>query len=568
MIFRFPLIASVVSNLVLLILIVFIFTPKFMTTDDLRMSFIISGKYGMLEASDYVLFSNVLIGKLLKFLFSVFKSDSLYGYYLLTLLFFGNTSINYMLLKRQGFRNGFTYFLLFFFCVSVFMILNLQFTIVACFLAIVGVLFVASWNNLSEKKDLYLYLGSAFLIASSLVRFDSFILILVLSSFYFLYDFLKVKKLKLSHYILGAIVGLAFLLQQYSVNCYNSTDRFYEFNAERAKITDYGVQERLTNEELRPALKQANWSNNDLRMMNNWFFSDTTIYSLENTSKFTKQCGTGLKEFKLSKLYLIDDIKENYLLFLLMLLFLMILIFRLGQKKAVIMNVIFCFLLIIGLLSFMFFYMRNPPLRIFFPCIAFLVITPLLFLQDGEGDSLSSKTRKFTYYGFLFLFVIISSLFVRKNFKVSQNLNVRYAYLKDFKLRNIQLTNYFIFDWGGFPYDRLLPIESNVVSAFLEKDMKVLSLGTFQRTNDVKKMLLDNNKSDVYNALLQDNSCIFINAKASYKRLVYLKKYYKEHFGITIGADTLIKEKDFYAFKIVQLPKDALININSSLEVK
>jgi hypothetical protein len=119
-------------------------------------------------------------------------------------------------------------------------------------------------------------------------------------------------------------------------------------------------------------------------------------------------------------------------------------------------------------------------------------------LQDGEGDSLSSKTRKFTYYGFLFLFVIISSLFVSKNFKVSQNLNARYAYLKDFKLRNKQLTNYFIFDWGGFPYDRVLPIESNGVSAFLEKDMKVLSLGTFQRTNDVKKMLLANNINNVY----------------------------------------------------------------------
>lgn len=549
---------SLGTNLLLFILLLLLFTPKFMTTDDLRMSFIISGKYGMLEASDYILFSNVLIGKLLKFLFSVFKSDSLYGYYLLTLLFFGNTSINYMLLKRQGFRNGFTYFLLFFFCVSVFMILNLQFTIVACFLAIVGVLFVASWNNLSEKKDLYLYLGSAFLIASSLVRFDSFILILVLSSFYFLYDFLKVKKLKLSHYILGAIVGLAFLLQQYSVNCYNSTDRFYEFNAERAKITDYGVQERLTNEELHPALKQANWSNNDLRMMNNWFFSDTTIYSLENTSKFTKQCGTGLKEFKLSKLYLIDDIKENYLLFLLMLLFLMILIFRLGQKKAVIMNVIFCFLLIIGLLSFMFFYMRNPPLRIFFPCIAFLVITPLLFLQDGEGDSLSSKTRKFTYYGFLFLFVIISSLFVRKNFKVSQNLNVRYAYLKDFKLRNIQLTNYFIFDWGGFPYDRLLPIESSVVSAFLEKDMKVLSLGTFQRTNDVKKMLAANNMVDAYSGLLKDNSCVFINKKASSKRLDYLKKFYEGHLNMSISVDTLINENEFYVFKIHPTSEDSI----------
>jgi hypothetical protein len=109
------------------------------------------------------------------------------------------------------------------------------------------------------------------------------------------------------------------------------------------KITDYGLHERLSSEELSLALKQANWSNNDLRMLNNWFFSDTTIYSIENTSKFTKQCGTGLKEFKLSKLYLIDDIKENYLLFLQMLLFLMILIVRLGQKKGVIMNVIFVF---------------------------------------------------------------------------------------------------------------------------------------------------------------------------------------------------------------------------------
>jgi hypothetical protein len=162
MIFRFPLISSVVSNLVLLILVVSIFTPKFMTTDDLRMSFIISGKYGMLEASDYVLFSNVLIGKLLKFLYSIFNSDSLYGYYLLTLLFFANTAVNYLFVKKQGFKMGNFYFLLFFFSVSIFMILNLQFTIVACFLATVGVLFIASWNNLHEKKNLYLYLGCAF----------------------------------------------------------------------------------------------------------------------------------------------------------------------------------------------------------------------------------------------------------------------------------------------------------------------------------------------------------------------------------------------------------------------
>ena len=557
------LLLSLGANLLLFVLLLLFFVPKFMTTDDLRMSLIISGKYGMLEASDYVLFSNVLIGKLLKFLFTIFKSESLYGYYLLTLLFFANTAINYLLVKKQGFKMGIFYFLLFFFSVSVFMILNLQFTIVACFLATTGVLFIASWNNLNEKKNLYLYLGSTFLLVSSLVRFDSFILILLLSAFYFLYDFLKGKRIKLSHYFLGAIVGLTFLLQQYSVNYYNSTDHFYEFNAERAKITDYGIHERLNSEQLSLALKQANWSNNDLRMMNNWFFSDTTIYSLENTSKFTKQCGTGLKEFKLSKLYLIDDIKENYLLFLLMILFLLILIVRVGQKKVVIINLSFCFLLITGLLSFMFFYMRNPPLRIFFPCITFLIITPLLFLQDGEGENFISKTRKYAYYGFLLSFVIISVLFTKKNFKVSQDLNVRYAYLKDFKLRNKQLTNYFIFDWGGFPYDRVLPIESNGVSSFLEKDMKVLSLGTFQRTNDVKKMLVANNINNVYLGLLKDNTCIFINKKASNKRLDYLKKFYKGHLNISISVDTLISESDFYGFKIHPIAKDSIVVKNN-----
>ncbi|MFY8184746.1 MAG: hypothetical protein ACOVLD_01650, partial [Bacteroidia bacterium] len=161
-------------------------------------------------------------------------------------------------------------------------------------------------------------------------------------------------------------------------------------------------------------------------------------------------------------------------------------------------------------------------------------------------------------YGFLFLFVIISSLFVRKNFKVSQNLNVRYAYLKDFKLRNIQLTNYFIFDWGGFPYDRLLPIESSVVSAFLEKDMKVLSLGTFQRTNDVKKMLAANNMVDAYSGLLKDNSCVFINKKASSKRLDYLKKFYEGHLNMSISVDTLINENEFYVFKIHPTSEDSI----------
>jgi hypothetical protein len=63
--------------------------------------------------------------------------------------------------------------------------------------------------------------------------------------------------------------------------------------------------------------------------------------------------------------------------------------------------------------------------------------------------------------------------------------------------------------------------------------------------------------------LLTDKACVFINKKASNKRLDYLKKFYEGHLNMSISVDTLISESDFYGFKIHPIAKDSVILKNN-----
>ena len=96
-----PAMSANLINFVLFCLIYFFFTASFQTNDDVGMMLEAAGVAIAAEPTEYLLFSNVLIGILLKNLYQISTSVAWYGWYLVGSLFVAHWAILYVILKRN-----------------------------------------------------------------------------------------------------------------------------------------------------------------------------------------------------------------------------------------------------------------------------------------------------------------------------------------------------------------------------------------------------------------------------------------------------------------------------------
>jgi hypothetical protein len=250
-------------------------TPCYETNDDLSMQMIASGFYTG-QPSEYLVFTNFLIGWPLRLLYGLSPGCNWYFAYLVTVHYAALTAIAFVVLSR---RPGWPFGLLyvgFFLVVETRILLELQFTTTAFLAGTAGLLLVVDGLQRGRAPRWSLIIaGFAFTALIVMIR-EPVAPLLVLIALPFL-----IERLGLAGWRrllgIGLVCAALFLALQGINRWYYVRDpawaEYLEYNNLRGKIHRTALNARI--QEAGPV---AGWSQNDTYMFDNWYFAEPDVY--------------------------------------------------------------------------------------------------------------------------------------------------------------------------------------------------------------------------------------------------------------------------------------------------
>lgn len=268
-------------NYQIILLFIFLFiniflTPHYETNDDFGMMSIVSGLYTG-DPSEYIIFQNILMGFLYKYLYLYIPNIHWYPLFMELMQFFAFWKILSFLnsLDRHkvvilianiitfSFFIEFTYYL--------------QFTKVAFTLSFAGILLI-----ISHKSS---WLGGLFLIIASLIRFNALVgaTILFLPILVYLYGQRNLIKILIKERYIILLSSIVIVLSIVFNSLYYTYDKGWKAYLEFNKVRG-GVHDRIDYKNNVDAINEIgykyNLSNNDVALFFNWVFHEP-IYSKE-----------------------------------------------------------------------------------------------------------------------------------------------------------------------------------------------------------------------------------------------------------------------------------------------
>ncbi|QDM33298.1 hypothetical protein FNL55_19490 [Tardiphaga sp. vice352] len=253
----------------LVILISLVFEPRWETNDDVAMSMVAHGYGGGEYGTPRLFFSSVLWGAVVRSLPSI---NGVLGYSIATLmsLTLAGTATIYFLL-RIGLRRSTS--VLIFALVFFRPILFPQFTVTAGLLAIAAILGLLSYHRTASRVDLVAACCLAFL--AYLIRGLELALVTGVAL-----PLLPWRKLLATRAVQVALTGLAVCIACATVAdayAYSSPEwqTFLQKNRARAALTDFGATKLILDHP--DLLQRRGLSENDIRLVGNWFFVDPRL---------------------------------------------------------------------------------------------------------------------------------------------------------------------------------------------------------------------------------------------------------------------------------------------------
>lgn len=280
---------SIFINLVIVFLCVVFCDSVFETNDDYGMASI---TYGYISgySNSHLIFSNILLGKGLTILMSLFPEIPWYGVsqYIVVLFSFG--IITYVLLKRENKWCGYflTAIVLSFSAYEFYV--KLQFTKTAGIASIAGILLLFYTIQLHINYKRNIVIGIIMVIIGSWYRFEACLLSLLVFStlgVIVIINNIKKKKLNIQEYILifGVTIILIFVFKMLDSKVYERNQdwrEFKEYNEKRANLLDYGFPDYV---EFQEEYKELGISENDFNMFRSWTFADPEVFNTELMDK-------------------------------------------------------------------------------------------------------------------------------------------------------------------------------------------------------------------------------------------------------------------------------------------
>lgn len=544
-----------------------VITPVYDVNDDPAMALIVSGNGTLNGPDEHLLYSNVLIGQLLKQLYQAAPLVPWYGYYVLLVHFISYWVLLYVLLLRDKQFFGIIGFLLFYLVSGMYFLTHLQFTSTSFLLGLSGLSLIltnliqdAEGNQTSWMK----WAGALCLIVSSLIRFAAFqMLVLASLPFLLILAFQYFRKIKVVPYALAALMIVVGVLgaANYDRQYYQQDEawqKFLEYHADLASVTNY-AQIPYT-DQTKPMFDEVGWSLFDYWMLRKWIYLDEDTYALEKLQKFKAQSD----KLSLRKIPQITNVRIGITIaaftnptFLFCFAGSILLLWQnkniRWQRRAVIWMLIWTVTLMLGLMIY-----KKLPERVYIPLVSYPFFIALFFAvpqfnqrQSPEGVPARSSLK------WVMLVLFLGSCFMTWNQKQRSDLHVKYnqRFKQDLKYIIQNMPDKIFLAVAPFPIERFLPLDNQAEI----KDLKFLWLTGRQNSplflEKKKAYQIGNPYTDLYET---DRLLLLFHPHLD----PILKGYLKQHYGVDISLKTEYRGGRILVCKASE-KEDAAVQSNS-----
>ncbi|MFC1574178.1 hypothetical protein ACFL30_03255 [Candidatus Latescibacterota bacterium] len=551
---------SVLVISVLFICELLFFVPVYQTNDDVGMSWVASGKSIVDTPDEHLLYQNVVLGFLLKKLYAGYPNFPWYGLYHFLVHYLCMIMFLYIILSIHFSLKRLFLFLVFFIGLELGFLNNLQFTITSFMAGQTGIfLFLAFLGDRSLKSWFLLIFSIILLLISSIIRIDSFYLVLLIASPILFITFVTQYKkflvvVKYSIFIF-ATISLSFLLKNYNTSYYSNDPEWKDFrkiNTVKARFIDYN--QIYYNNDTKSIFDEVNWSRNDLYILRTWFYADETIFSTENMEKVASQFPKYRPEITLH--YVITTFTNVFNSVVFLLIMVLLFVIYVPVKKIDYAIIVSTFLLICLIMLFLMLTMHLPA-RVYYPVFSFLVMLCLFK---------TCKTINFSFYGlaiakyFLITLIVIglSVIIVRNVQEGKKNTDLNSKFRQVLESLNISEDQLYVIWGASLPFENNLPFEN---TDYLS-DFKILSLSTYLPTPFTRKRLEKYSIENLYEALYKkDNVFLVVN---NMRDIYFYTEYVREHFDVDVQFAYIYKSNKINVLKVFD---DTDPRINKETEV-
>jgi hypothetical protein len=543
------LVVSLILNTLLFSIFFLFMNPAFETGDDVGMMFTASGiRTG--EPSEYLIYTNILIGKILKFMYMYVSSINWYSVYLYLTHFLAMLVICYSILRLNFRWMSILQYLFLFIFFEYTLLMNLQFTTTASLVALSGVCLLITSLQIKGKKAWFYVVLSALLFGSAgLIRVNVFYLILLLAVPFLLLKFRETKIVKIPVFlVLSFLLFTAFV--QYNNNYYSKDLHWKEYTenrVSRSRLFDF--PKFVYNERSKPVYTKIGWSENDFLVFKYGFNYDREVYSTEKLAFLDKNL-RNQRNFKQTLKVLFNAMTSNGLLICVSLICLLLSMIYVPKKQRKFVYSIFFTAIIICIgLS----YSARLPSRVFIPILLF-VNAMTLFINSSFPVQLFNeiplRKRVMMIATFFLLLFLLFPLHISKINNWSKTNQANNLLLKkDLEILSPGKDKLYVL-WGAnlFILQRTSPY-SNLKEY---RNLNLLSSGWMINSPLNEKMLARFGINNVFTSL-NENSNIFLIMNKSQVFQNMLSRFMMEHYQQKIKFIIVSSQRDLGIVKILQV---------------
>jgi len=530
---------SVILNICLITLNIIFFQARFESNDDSGMSFLIEGIYGAKTA--HAVFINVIIGKILKILYTVIPIVKWYVIFQYVILFLSFVFLGYMLFKQFGRKKGSILFFALLIPFTYECYIYLQFTKTSGVSVATG-LFLIFFCLRNHEKRRYLMSGILLAVLGSMIRFQSMLmvsLILFALGINVIICEYKKEKFHIKEFLISMkpyllCFGITFLcmfaLEGVNKQIYRNHEGwkyFLEYNNERYHLLDYGFPDW---EENKAAYQKMGITKADIDMYQGWCFADFEKLSLEKMKQINK-----LRENKKLTVHIVADFaKDIPIRFLemrysvLLVVFFIIYLLYCKRKKWSIL----CYVLLTFLGSYLYFFFMDRYTNInridfIYIYTIFCVLLELL----GQGGRQRKKGREHVW---LILFTVglfsVGAVQLKEKKLSEQNLTAladKQKYQEFYALTTEDKDKLYLQNTGSIFNDRAYSMWE-VVPEGLSKNR--VSLGNWLTGSPLTLSILQNyGVENPFRDVINHPDVYLINNDGIDTELSYIQRHYEEN---------------------------------------
>jgi len=287
---RQPLFLSLSITGIIFIIFFSLFNVSYESNDDPASMMIASG---LLTGTpgEYLIHSNIIIGKFLQFLYTLSPDINWYPMFLYFLHFLGMTFLLYSLLYEKPGTLKIIFSGLIFLFINSFFLIALQYTTAAAVSGISGMfLLIAVFKKEGKLKIFPIITGIFLLLLCGLVREEVFYLIILLFLPVIICFFLDKKSGKFLIIIFSVIIlfGMACLYNRFYYTGSPEWKEYYYYDRVREELHDTTRLSSDFNSNVEKICKEVGWKRIDYYMFGNWIFFDGKVYSREKLEKLVE----------------------------------------------------------------------------------------------------------------------------------------------------------------------------------------------------------------------------------------------------------------------------------------